>query len=180
MWAMIPMLRSLASALSAEATVIPTSSLDMSRAGRSPALVVRPALARRLPPVVGKRLVRLGHLVRVLAPLHRGTEAVARVEQLVLQPLDHRLLEAGLRVLRDPPQPEGHLARRPNLDRHLVGRATNAAAADLEGRLDVVHRTLERHDRVGAGLLAAAFERAVHDPLSERALALRKDLVDQL
>ena len=31
-----------------------------------------------LPAVVGERLVGLGHLVRVLAPLDRGTEAVAR------------------------------------------------------------------------------------------------------
>src|SRR6185369_810984 len=66
------------------------------------------------------------------------------------------------------------------LDRHLVGRATDTAAADLKGRLDVVHGALERHDRVGAGLLTAALEGAVDDALGKLALALLQDLVDQL
>src|SRR5436309_7891938 len=111
--AMMPMLRSLASALSAAATVIPTSSSRWCP----------------LPPVVSEGLVGLGHLVRVLAPLHRGTEAVARVEQLVHQPLDHRLLAARLGVRDQPAQAQGGLARRTHLDRYLVGRATDPAAA---------------------------------------------------
>ena len=69
---------------------------------------------------------------------------------------------------------------RADLDRHLVGRATDTAAADLKGRLDVVHGALERDDRVGAGLLAAALEGAVDDALGELALAGQQDLVDQL
>src|SRR4029453_8640027 len=67
-----------------------------------------------------------------------------------------------------------------DLDRDLVGRATDAAAADLEGRLHVVHRALERDHRVGSGLLPAALERAVHDSLGEGPLAAQQDLVDQL
>jgi hypothetical protein len=51
---------------------------------------------------------------------------------------------------------------------------------DLEGRLDVVERALERDDRVGAGLLAAALEGAVDDALGDRLLAVEEDLVDQL
>src|ERR687893_83303 len=47
-----------------------------------------------LPAVVGEGLVGLGHLVRVLATLHRGTEAVARVEDLVHEALGHGLLAA--------------------------------------------------------------------------------------
>ena len=66
-----------------------------------------------------------------------------------------------------------------DLDRHLVGRATDAAAADLEGRLDVVERALERDDRVVAGLLAAALEGAVHDALGDGPLAVEEHLVDQ-
>src|SRR5262245_39381067 len=148
---MIPMLRSLASALSAEATVfLPCIWCSLSAGVAASALSARdgrlaitepfaPVLVlRRLPSVVSERLVRLGHLVRVLTPLHRGAEAVARVEQLVLEPLDHGLLTAGLGILDNPPQPEGHLAGRPHLHRHLIGRATNAAAADLESRLHVV------------------------------------------
>src|SRR5918993_3887311 len=88
-----------------------------------------------LPPVVREGLVGLRHLVRVLAPLDGGTEAVAGVEQFVLQTLDHGLLAAGLRVLDQPAETESGLTRRADLDRNLVGRATDPAAADLEGRL---------------------------------------------
>src|SRR3712207_8112159 len=38
-------------------------------------------------------------------------------------------------------QRQGGLARHAHLDRHLVGGAADAAAADLEGRLHVVERT---------------------------------------
>src|SRR5579859_3895147 len=107
MCAMIPMLRSLASALSAAATVIPTSS---SRLWRS------------LPTVVSEGLVGLGHLVRVLAPLHRGSEAVARVEQLVHEALGHGLLAARLGVGDQPAQAQRGLPRGAYLDRHLVRR----------------------------------------------------------
>jgi hypothetical protein len=67
-----------------------------------------------------------------------------------------------------------------DLDRHLVGRATDAAGLDLERRLDVVERALEGLRRVGAGLLAAALEGAVDDALGGRLLAVEEDLVDEL
>jgi hypothetical protein len=66
-----------------------------------------------------------------------------------------------------------------HLDRHLVGRATDATAANLEGRLDVVKRALEGDDRVVAGLLPAALESAVDDRLRDGALAVQQHLVDQ-
>ncbi len=49
---------------------------------------------RGLPAVVGESLVGLGHLVRVLALLDAGAEAVAGVEQLVHEALGHGLLTA--------------------------------------------------------------------------------------
>src|SRR5262245_46843890 len=187
MWAMMPMLRTLASALAAVATVFLPSSLRAQSAGWRSALTANPTsgcvswpAVTKSPPVVRERLVGLGHLVGVLTTLHRGPEAVARVQQFVLQPLDHGLLAAGLGVLHDPAQTQGGLPGGTDLDRHLVGRATDAAAANLEGRLDVVHRALERHHRVGAGLLARTLEGAVHDPLGQGPLALGEDLVDQL
>src|SRR3712207_2451235 len=109
----------------------------------------------RSPAVVRERPVRLGHLVRVLATLDRGSEAVRRVEDLVHEALGHRLLAAGLRVGDQPAQRERHRAGAADLDGHLVGRTADAAAADLERRLDVVQRALERDHGVGAGLLAA-------------------------
>src|SRR5271169_7214913 len=86
----------------------------------------------RSPAVVGERLVGLRHLVRVLASLHAGPEAVARVEQLVHEPLGHRLLPAVPGVGDDPAQRERRAARGADLHRYLVGRAADPAAADLE------------------------------------------------
>src|SRR5689334_22212534 len=132
------------------------------------------------PAVVREGLVGLGHLVRVLAALDSGTEAVARVEDLVHEALGHRLLATLPRVADEPAQGERGRAVRLDLDRHLVGRATDATALDLHGRLDVVERTLERGDGVGAGLLASTLEGAVDDRLGDRLLAVEEDLVDEL
>src|SRR3954462_2907491 len=180
MCAMIPMLRVLASWA---ALAITYSSSFGSACGFRGSPGVPPAAGageRMSPAVVREGLVRLGHLVGVLAPLHGGTEAVARVEQLVHQALGHRLLPARTAVLEEPAQAEGGAPRGTDLDRYLVGRDTDAAAADLEGRLDVVQRALERDDRVGVALGAAAFEGAVDDRLGDRALAVDEHLVDQL
>src|SRR5689334_5195008 len=106
MCAMMPILRSLARAASAAATAIPTSS------------------SRRwccaLPPVVRERLVGFGHLVGVLPALDRGAEAVAGVQQLVHEPLDHRLLAPGPGVRHEPAQAQCRRPRWAHLDRHLV------------------------------------------------------------
>src|SRR3954470_20414129 len=80
----------------------------------------------RLPAVVGEGLVGLGHLVRVLATLDAGTKAVAGVEDLVHEALGHRLLAALLGVAEEPAQGERGAAGRLDLDRHLVGGATDA------------------------------------------------------
>src|SRR6476661_5539117 len=130
-----------------------------------------PGAAAHLPAVVSKSLVRLGHLVRVLAPLDGGAEAVGGIQQLVHQPLGHGLLATGLRVADHPAQRQRGGAVRLDLDRHLVGGATDASALDLECGLDVVQRALEGDDRIAARLVAAAFEGAVDDGLRNRALA---------
>src|SRR4051794_35312606 len=147
---MIPMLRVLASA-------VPTSVVTSSLSGLSSPLM----RWRGLPAVVGECLVRLRHLVGVFPALHAGAESVACVEQLVHQALGHRLLAALPAVGDEPAQCERRAAARLDLYRDLVGRATDAAALDLDLRLDVVERALERHDRVRAGLVAAAFEGVV-------------------
>src|SRR5690606_4602093 len=91
-----------------------------------------------LPAVVSECAVRLGHLVSVFAALDRGTQAVRCVEYLVLQTLGHRLLTTALRVADQPAQRQRVRAVRLDFDGNLVGRATDAAAADLEGRAHVV------------------------------------------
>src|SRR3954467_10637123 len=180
MCAMIPMLRVLASWA---ALAITYSSSFGSACGFRGSPGVPPAAGageRMSPAVVREGLVRLGHLVGVLAPLHGGAEAVARVEQFVHQALGHRLLTTPAAVLDEPAQAEGGAPRGTDLDRDLVGRATDTAAADLEGRLDVVQCPLERDDRVGVALGTAALESAVHDRLGDRTLAVDEHLVRQL
>src|SRR3954451_17603331 len=162
MWAMIPMLRVLASwalvsAMSLLLLLQSTCGMSVRGCRGSPDLpLAAGAAGPALPAVVREGLVRLGHLVGVLAALDCRSETVARIEQLVHQALGHRLLPARAAVLDQPAQAQGGAARGAHLDRHLVGRTTDAAAADLEGRLDVVQRTLERDDRVGVGLGTAA------------------------
>src|SRR6476469_7719722 len=102
-----------------------------------------PGAAAHLPAVVSKSLVRLGHLVRVLAPLDGGTQAIGCVQQLVHQPLGHRLLPASLGVTDEPTQRQGGRSARLDLDRHLIGGAADPAALHLEGGADVVQRALE-------------------------------------
>src|SRR4051812_2346959 len=97
-----------------------------------------------LPAVVGERLVALGHLLHVVAPLDRGTETVGGIEQFAGEALGHRLLAALAAEVDEPPDGERVGAWRAHLDRNLVGRATDAAAANLERRLDVLDRPLER------------------------------------
>src|SRR5579875_1497431 len=106
MWAMIPMLRTLASsvAVMVAATANPRSC----------------SCVRCLPAVVGECLVGLGHLVGVLAALDARPEPVARVKQLVHEPLGHRLLPPRPRVADQPAQRERGAAGGPDLDRHLV------------------------------------------------------------
>src|SRR6266700_2974349 len=135
--AMIPMLRTLARSTAVVlATLVP-------RSRKSVLLKLWVLAAWRLPAVVGEGLVGLRHLVRVLAPLHAGAQAVARVQQLVHEPLGHRLLPPVPGVGDDPAQRERGAAGRADLDRDLVRRAAHAAALDLQGRLDVVQGALE-------------------------------------
>src|SRR2546421_7228649 len=145
MCAMMPMLRTLFRSVS---TSRATAVFPCLEEAWGPAWLGS-AAGRRSPTVVGERLVRFGHFVGVLAALHAGPEAVARIEQLVLQAFDHGLLAARLREGDEPAQRKGRRAARLDLDRHLVGGTTDAPALHLDARLDVVQRALERDDRVG-------------------------------
>src|SRR5690606_19891127 len=126
----------------------------------------------RLPAVVREGLVGLGHLVRVLALLHSGTEAVAGIEELVEQTLGHGLLPTGAGVTDQPAQCQRVGTAGLDLDRDLVGGTTDTAGLGLEGRLDVVESALQRDDRVVAGLLTQALHGAVNDALGGGALSV--------
>src|SRR2546423_8380112 len=118
MWAMIPMLR--------------TRSSGYSRPGVAfPALVSIVMTTSGSPLVVGERLVGLGHLVRLLLAANGGAGVVHRVHQLAGELLGHRLARPLPRGLDEPAHRERATARGRDLDRDLVGRATDAAGFDL-------------------------------------------------
>src|SRR5262245_58418028 len=129
---------------------------------------------------MGVGLVRLRHLLHVVALLHRGAEAVGGVHQLVGEAVGHRLLAAGTAVVDDPADGERRRPPGADLDRNLVGGATDATAAHLERWLDVVDRTLHGVERIVTGLLGDGLHRVVHDLLGDAALAVQHDLVDDL
>src|SRR5215470_8157626 len=113
MWAMIPMLRTRSSATAVCSFVLKSSPL-------------------RLPAVVREGLVGLRHPVDVVLALVRPTLLVERVENLVGELVGHALLAPLARVRHEPADGERAGAALRHLDGHLVVRATDAAAADLE------------------------------------------------
>src|SRR5712691_8943497 len=126
MWAMIPMFRVRASGYSRiRRPLAPPGRLAVSRIAcatfSSLAAVAIPAL----PPVMGERLVRLGHLVHVLAPLHRRALPGGGVHDLPDQPLGHGMLTPLPRVVHQPPQGQRGPPVGADLHRHLVARATD-------------------------------------------------------
>src|SRR5690242_8586970 len=103
MCAMMPMLRTLLrSVVMSTATAAVFLRKLVVGGGGSLGALQQGGSHRTSPAVVGEGLVGLGHLVGVLALLHRGTEAVARVEDLVHEALGHGLL-ATLRGVADEP-----------------------------------------------------------------------------
>src|SRR5674476_1563204 len=107
MCAMMPMLRTLLRSMSTSSA---TCEALLLRSGGAVRRLVSPAVVRERP-------VRLGHLVHVLAPLDRGTKAVARVEELVHQALGHGLLATSAREV-DQPAPVSYT----HLRAHETGR----------------------------------------------------------
>src|SRR5690606_27035710 len=120
---------------------------------------------RPLPAVVREGLVGLGHAVDVVLALVGAALLLLRVEQLVGEALGHRLLATLPGELDEPADRERARAALRDLDRHLVGRAADAAGADLEDRGERLDRLLERLDRILARALADDRERVVDDPL---------------
>src|ERR1700751_4500826 len=126
MCAMMPMLRTLVRSVSTSCAtaVFPLFRLlgllfqlrpavsDVAAGGSGP--------PRHLPAVVRECPVRLGHLVGVLTPFDGGTQAIARIEDLVGETLDHRLLSARLREADQPAQRQRGRPFGADLDGHLV------------------------------------------------------------
>src|SRR6187455_1770808 len=197
MWAMMPMLRVRASGYSrisspfapfvlTSCSVVATCIVSAGTAiNGPPSSENRPRKAgsvnlRRSPPVMRERLVRLGHLVHVLASLDRGARAVGGVHDLRGQALGQGVLTAGAAVGHQPPQRERGAARRLDLDRYLVTGTADATGLDLEHGPHVLDGLLEGDHRVVGGLLADLLERLVDGALGHGLLAVQQDLVDEL
>src|SRR5579859_5056430 len=133
-----------------------------------------------LPPVMGERLVGVSHTVGVFALLHSRAAVVRRVEQLARQALLHAVLAARPRRADQPANGKGLTAVRTNLDRHLVGGATDATRPDFDGRTDVGEGVVEHLERVLAGPLRDAIEGGVDDRFRDRLLALIHQAVHEL
>jgi hypothetical protein len=129
---------------------------------------------------VRERLVGLGHLVHVLAPLHRGACPVGGVHDLGDEAFGHGILAARPTEVDQPAHGQGGAALRLHLDRHLIRGATDAPRLHFEERTDVLDRSLERDRRVVRRLLADLLERVVDDVLSHRLLPTQEDPIDQL
>src|SRR5882757_2400773 len=136
--------------------------------------------ALKSPAVVREGSVGLGHLVSVLASLDGGAQTVARVEQLVGQTFDHGLLPALLREAHQPAKCQRGGPLWADLDGNLVGGATDATAANFEGRLHVVEGALEGDDRIGTGLVTGLFERSINNAFREGFLPVQQNFVDEL
>src|SRR5690606_40023936 len=108
----------------------------------------RPHWCLCLPAVMAEGAVRLGHAMRVLALLDRIAAIARSVEQLAGQPRGHRLLAARAGGGDQPADGERLGALGAHLDRHLVGRAADAAGADLDARLHIVERVMEDGERI--------------------------------
>jgi hypothetical protein len=116
-----------------------------------------------------------------LAALLDGVAAVVGgVQQLGGQTLHHGAVVAATGSLDQPADGESLAALGADLDGDLVGRAADAAGADLDRRGDVVEGGAEHLDRVGAGAALDEVEGTVHDPLSGRLLALVHDGIHEL
>src|SRR4051812_4801931 len=133
-----------------------------------------------LPAVVGEGLVGLCHAVDVLLALERAALFGLRVLELAGEPLGHRLLATRARERDEPADREGASPALGDFDRDLVGRAADAAGADLEDRGERLDGRLERLDRLLLGPAGELLERVVDDPLGGRLLPVDHHLVDDL
>src|SRR5215216_3775549 len=133
-----------------------------------------------LPAIVGERLVRFGHAVRVFLLLHRIALALRRRDHLGGELFRHRLLVAVTRIADEPTHRERGPALRADFDRNLVRGAADSAALDLDHGLQVGQRLLEHvHARL-AGARLDHVHRTVEHPLRSRLLALKHQGIDEL
>src|SRR5262249_34968344 len=120
--------------------------------------------------------VRLGHLVRVLAPLDGGAEAVHCVDELLGELVAHALAVPLAGRLDQPADAEREPAIATDLDGDLVRRTADAAGLDLDDRGRVAEGRLEDLETRPMGGCLGPGEGLAEDPVGEVALAVRHEL----
>src|SRR5919106_6122759 len=124
-------------------------------------------------------LIGFSHPMHVLSLLDGRPGIVRCIQQLARELLRHAFPAAGLRKVGNPAQGQRRAAHRPDLDRHLVGRAADPAGFDLHHRLDVVDGGAEYFKWITAGFLLDRLERTVANPLRGALLAAGHQYVDE-
>ena len=98
------------------------------------------------------------------------------------EPVRHGLLAAGAGRLDYPTHRQGLTPVGAYLDRHLIGRAADAAGFDFDHGFDVIQRLLQHGNRFRAGasaLLADPIDGAIDDFLGGRLLAALHHHIDE-
>src|ERR1700684_668395 len=140
----------------------------------------RALAGRDLPAIVREGLVGLRHAVDVVLALVGVALLLTGVQQLVSEPLGHRLLATGASELDQPANGQRPGPARGNLDRNLVGGATDTARGKLEPGREGLDPRLQLLDGVLARAFAKDGQRVVDDLLGHRLLAVQHHLVDDL
>ena len=133
-----------------------------------------------LKPKVGECFIGFGHAVRVVALLDCRAFVVAGGHKLTGEALGHRLLTASAAISNEPANGKSGFTLRAHFRRHLVGRSTDPARANLyEGRC-IVHRLAKDFEARLTAALLDEVERLIHNALRCRFLALEHQGIDKL
>src|SRR5229473_3429318 len=133
-----------------------------------------------LVPEVGESLVAFRHPVGFLFALDRAASVLGSVKQLERELLRHALPAPLPGETDDPAARQRQPALRPDLDRDLVGRATDTPRLDLEQRGGVAKGQVEDLQRLLLGLLSGAAQRLIYNLLGGRPLPFAHDHVHEL
>src|SRR5690606_5739869 len=134
----------------------------------------------RLPAIVRECAVGVRHLVRIFALLDGRTTAVRGIHELAGKAIDHGRLVALAGSSNQPADRESLATLGPNIDRHLIGRTTNAARTDFNVRGDVVEGLVEDSQGLLLGLALHGVKGAVYDAFSHGLLAVKHDRIHEL
>src|SRR5690606_30168214 len=97
----------------------------------------------RLPAIMREGLVGFRHAMHVFALLDGSATILGRFKQLRGEALRHALLGTLASRVDGPAHRKSHLAKRTNLDRHLVGCTADTAGFHLYHRAHVIQPLLE-------------------------------------